>query len=208
MPRTAAGAPTYSAMEYSVIWLTFIEAHNHHRSLQVPTLQYVDGETLAAAAAAAAAEVRRQKLDILERLLWAMDFGGGALGAPPQAAGRSGRGSCAHDLGPWKHPEAAAVGQALWQARSQRSSRQQARLFRVPTVAVHRSKQCPARIGHSDVPQGLARLQTHVRKSTRCFLVQPGGESGGQPASSTAAWALRFSERRCTLLMWQSPTSR
>ena len=50
-------------------------------------MQYVDGETLAAAAAAAAAEVRRQKLDILERLLWATDFGGGALGAPPQAAG-------------------------------------------------------------------------------------------------------------------------
>lgn len=39
------------------------------------------------AAAAQQAAVRQQKLDILERLLWATDFGGGAIGASPEAAG-------------------------------------------------------------------------------------------------------------------------
>ncbi len=45
----------------------------------------MDTEEVAAAAAAVEAEVRRQKLDILERLLWATDFGAGAVGVTPSA---------------------------------------------------------------------------------------------------------------------------
>lgn len=68
---------------------------------QKPIAQHMDAAEVAVAAAAAEAAVQRQKLDILERLLWATDFGDGAAGAAPAAATCAGTASCRFTPNDW-----------------------------------------------------------------------------------------------------------